>query len=153
MRKYLLPSALILAFGLALAGAQTITKSIQLTQDPRSPIGMDASNNAYFPAHIAAGGSQAVAPATSSCGTGGSPGVVGPDNAGVITEGAGTGTGVTGCTITFNAAWNTAPVCTVSSVNATAVAAGVVSTSTTTLVVINTAATSLGVSYICLSKN
>ena len=102
MKRYLLPSALILAFGLALAGAQTITKSLQVTQDPRSPVGLDASNNAYFPAHVLMGGSQTVAPTTATCGSGGSPGVVGTDNAGVVTEGAGTGAGVTACTIYFN---------------------------------------------------
>ena len=153
MRKYILPSALILAFGLALASAQVITKSIQLTQDPRSPIGMDVNNNAYFPAHIAAGGNQATAPTVATCGAGGSPGVVGTDQAGTITEGAGTGAGVTSCILTFNQAWNTAPICTASGAGGPATSLGVFATSTTTLQITHAAATSLGVNYICMSKN
>jgi hypothetical protein len=56
MRKYLLPSALILAFGLSLALAQNITKSVQLSQSAGGPIGVDTSNNVYFPAHILSSG-------------------------------------------------------------------------------------------------
>ena len=52
MRKYLLPSALILVLGLGFAIAQNITKSVQLSQDPLGPIGYDTQGNVYFPAHI-----------------------------------------------------------------------------------------------------
>ena len=52
MRKYLLPSALILVLGLGFAIAQSITKSVQLSQDPLGPIGYDTQGNVYFPAHI-----------------------------------------------------------------------------------------------------
>ena len=52
MRKYLLPSALILVLGLGFAIAQNITKSVQLSQDASGPIGYDTQGNVYFPAHI-----------------------------------------------------------------------------------------------------
>jgi hypothetical protein len=154
MKRYLLPSALILAFGLALAGAQTITKSIQLTQDPRSPIGMDASNNAYFPAHVGAGFNQNTVPTLTSCGSGGSPAVIGTDQAGSVTEGAGTGAGVTSCILTFNSAWNTAPICTVSTIGpATGLGFGNAVPSTTSFTIVHSAATSLGWMYVCMSKS
>ncbi len=54
MRKYLLPSALILVLGLGFAIAQNITKSVQLSQDASGPIGYDTQGNVYFPAHILA---------------------------------------------------------------------------------------------------
>ena len=141
MRKYLLPSALILAFGIALAGAQVITKSIQLTQDPRSPIGMDASNNVYFPAHVLSVGPN-TAPVLTACG-GGTPTITGTDTAGVITE----GTSSAGCTVTFNRAFLAAPYC---NANAAAASAMGVSTTTTTMVLAHASASSGVINYICI---
>ena len=46
-KRYLLPSALILAFGLTLGIAQTINKSVQLSQDPTGPVGFDTNNNEF----------------------------------------------------------------------------------------------------------
>lgn len=58
------------------------------------------------PSHLASG--QTTAPALTSCGTG-SPSISGSDTAGTVTM----GTNATGCTITFNVAYTTAPHCTV----------------------------------------
>jgi hypothetical protein len=104
IRKYLAPSALILAFGLSLAAAQVVTKSVQLSQDPTGAIGLDAANNAYFPNKLLA--TRTVAPALTSCGT--APSVVtGNDTLGKFT----TGSAATTCTLTFNVAYNVAPAC------------------------------------------
>lgn len=102
MKKYLLPSALILVLGITLAVAQVFTKSVQLTQDPRSPLTLDGSNNLYTPAHV---NSMGVAPSLSSCGSG--PSIVGSDVAGAVTV------KTTGCTITFSQSYANAPACVV----------------------------------------
>ena len=53
MRKLLITAlALSLLSGAALG--QTITRSLQGSQDPRGPVGLDASNNAYLPNHLLA---------------------------------------------------------------------------------------------------
>lgn len=104
MKRYLLPSALILALGLGIAVAQNITSSVQLSQDPRGPIGLDSANNVYFPAHILT--NQLPAPTvTAGAGT---VTLVGTDNAGTITGG-----GVTTSTATmlFAKAYAAAPSC------------------------------------------
>ena len=139
MRKYLLPSALILAFGIALAGAQVITKSLQVTQDPRSPVGLDASNNVYFPAHVLTSQS---APALTSCGSG-SPTVTGSDFGGQITEGS----SATGCILTFKEAFAAAPGCVISSSNA---ASGLgVTTSTIAMTIVHSSYSSITIGYLC----
>ena len=106
MKKYLLPSLLILAFAGALAVAQQVTKSVQLSQDPSGPIGFDTSNGVYFPGHIFSTGPKP-APTLSSCG--GSTTVAGTDTSGTFTGTAGTAT----CTLTFQQAFQTAPYCVV----------------------------------------
>lgn len=112
-RQYLLPSALILALGLGVALAQTITKAIQLSQDATGAFGVDANNNVYFPAHILSTGPGT--PALTSCGT--TPSITGSDTGGVVTE----GTTTSGCAITFAKAYAAVPFCIVAiqAVNAT----------------------------------
>jgi len=83
MKKYLLPSALILVGFLGFALAQNITKSVQLSQFPNGPIGMDGSNNVYFPAHVLNNGPSATVSAVAGTAT-----VVGTDFAGKITGGS-----------------------------------------------------------------
>ena len=52
MRKYLLPSILILAFASVFSYAQNYTKSVQLSQSSSGPILVDTNNNVWFPAGI-----------------------------------------------------------------------------------------------------
>ena len=106
MKRYLLPSALIVALAGGLAIAQSITKSVQLSQDPSGPIGFDTNNGVYFPGHVLSTGPKPV-PALSSCG--GSTTVAGTDTSGTFTGTAGTAT----CTLTFTQAYLTAPYCVV----------------------------------------
>ena len=53
MRK-LLVATLALSLLSGAAWAQTITKSLQGSQDPRGPVGLDSTNNAYLPNHLLA---------------------------------------------------------------------------------------------------
>lgn len=109
MRKHLLPSALILAFGLSVGIAQNITKSVQLSQDPSGPIGFDTNSNVYFPAHQLTTGPGT--PVLSACGTGGV--VTGTDTEGFVAGETGAG----GCVITFSKAYLATPYCMVASEN------------------------------------
>ena len=101
MRKYLLPSAIILIVAFGAAIAQNITKSIQMSQSPNGPIGVDTTNSTYFPNHINSSGKS---PAASLSAT-----VVGSDFSGTITEPS---TSI-GTVLTFATAFNIAPHCVV----------------------------------------
>ena len=87
MKRYILPSLLILALAGGLAFAQSITKALQLSQDASGAFGVDTTNNVYFPGHVLTTGRAGPAPALSACITGGSPTLVGTDVAGTITGG------------------------------------------------------------------
>jgi len=102
MKKYLAPVLLILGLGLGVAFAQTITKGLQLSQDPTGPIGIDAANNVYFPNKILS--TRTVPPVISACGTG--TAITGNDTVGKFTSG-----NTTACVITFATAYNVAPAC------------------------------------------
>lgn len=105
MKKYLLPSLLILALASALGFAQNITKGIQLSQDATGPIGYDTNGASYFPGHINANNRVGLPPVLSSCGT--TPSFTGSDTALRLT----TGSAATTCTVTFGVAHVTAPAC------------------------------------------
>lgn len=140
IRKYLTPVGLILAFGLSLALAQTITKSVQLSQDSTGAIGVDTNNNVYYPAHILTTGPGT--PALTSCGSG-TPTITGTDTAGTVAL----GTSATGCVITFNKAYAATPYCLVTA------RAGVsqvgYSTSTTALTTTQVSTSSNTIDYLC----
>ena len=90
MRKYLLPSALILALGLGFAFAQNITQGLQGAQDGRF-IGVDANKNVYWPGHMlwsTTGGAASGTPVLSGCVTGGSLTIAGTDWYSTITAGS-----------------------------------------------------------------
>jgi hypothetical protein len=141
MRKYLLPSALILALGLSLAVAQTINKSIATSQDPTGAIGIDTANNVYFPAHVLAVGS---APTVTSCGVTGVL-ISGTDWYGQVTVGS---SAATSCTITFAKPYLAAPACILAPSNGL-IAAFSWTTSTTAITVTQTSTASDVFSYIC----
>src|ERR1017187_2184781 len=147
MRKYLLPSALILALGLSFAWAQSITKSVQLSQDATGKIGYDTKDNVYFPAHVLSRTDVRPAPVVgSSCGTSGAT-IVGTDFSGVATVG---GSATTSCVITFGTAFVTAPNCVVAPMSGI-LAAFSWATSTTALTVTQTSTASNTIAYICTS--
>jgi hypothetical protein len=106
MRKYLLPSALILLLGFGAAIAQTITRALQLSQDTTGAFSVDTNNGVYFPGHILSTGAGRPPPTVAGTGT---PSVAGTDTAGTVTMGA----SATTATITFGQAYVTAPNCVV----------------------------------------
>ena len=128
--------------------AQVISSSIQLSQDPRGPFGVDINNGVYFPGHILTPAGRPP-PAIGTCGT--SPSVIGTDTAGKATTGS---TATTACTITFGTAFVTAPACVVSPDSSMAVTSAVFGVATTTtLVVTYASSTSSKFDYICMSPS
>ncbi len=137
----------IAAFG-GLAIAQTINSSLQLSQDPRGPFGVDINQGVYFPGHILTPvGRPAPVLTACSAGTGGS--FAGTDYAGTFTQG---NTASTSCVVTFGTAFVTAPNCTVTW-NTGPLAAMSWTTSTTALTITQTSATTSKISYICTSAS
>ena len=138
MRKYLLPSALILAMGLGLALAQSITKAIQLSQDSTGAFGVDTNNNVYFPAHILSTGPT---PSLSlgTLGTGSS------DTQGLITESSNSIGGV----LTFGKAFVTAPNCVLVAQTAASATPLTYSTVTTALTYSHVSQVSQKLNYFC----
>lgn len=102
--KKLLSLALAFALGLgSIAFAQTINKSLQLSQDASGPVNIDTIFSVYFPRHILF--PRTNSPVLTSCGT--APSIVGNDTVGKLT----TGSAATTCTITFETAYAVAPAC------------------------------------------
>ena len=138
-----------LVFGIAalcgLALAQSITSSIQLSQDPRGPFGVDANTGVYFPGHILTPAGRP-APVVSACGTFTN---VGTDFGGRVTISAGT---PASCTLTFGTAFVTAPNCVVAARGALPATTFSWATTTTTLV-LTTAAANTVWDYICVSAS
>jgi len=147
MRRILAPILLILGLSIGLVYAQNVTKSVQLSQDPSGPIGFDSLLNTYFQGHILITPSVRPVPTVGTCGT--TPTVAGTDVAGKITTGS---SGTTACTLTFGTAFVTAPSCQMST---TVTNAGplFLATTTTTAVFNYASATSLVISYICMSSS
>lgn len=141
MKRYLLPSLLILALGGAIAFAQQINKAVQLSQDASGAFGVDTNNNIYFPGHILTTGPGT--PVLTGCG-GGTPAIVGTDTAGAVTE----GTSNNGCTVTFNRAYLATPYCLISW-QATPPTTQTYTPSTTGIVVVHTGGSSAVFNYIC----
>jgi len=138
MKKYLLPSALILLLGLGVALAQTFVRAVQLSQDTTGAFSIDSNNGFYFPGHVLSVGT----PAPTVAGNG-SPTVTGTDFNGTITM-----QGTTASTL-FGRAYLTLPSCVVT-------AAGTLIGYSLTTTGINTtqiAAQRLGVNYFCSSAS
>lgn len=98
----------------------------------------------YLVGKLLAGGT---APALSSCGT--TPAIVGDDKAGEVTMGTGT---PTGCVITFNVAYVSAPYCTVTW-QATPLASQSYTVSSTAITLTQTATSSNKVNYVCWGRS
>lgn len=147
IRKYILPSLLILALAGSVALAQTITRAIQLSQDTSGAFGVDANNNIYFPAHLLVPANTNT-PIPTITGTG-TPTLSGTDAAGLITMGASATTAVA----VFGRAYVTTPFCVVTwqaPMNGTATP--IAYTLTTTRISISQGATSGNlINYMCKS--
>ena len=145
MRKYLLPTLLVLALSASVSLAQVSNKALQLSQDATGSFSVDSFNGVYFPGHILSptGGTRA-APTITGTGT---PTISGTDSAGLITMGA----SATTATLTFGTAYGSVPSCAVtwqSSVTAMsyALAAG-------SITIGQTSTSSNKINYVCLSAS
>jgi len=148
MRKYLLPSALVLLLGLGFALAQSANRGVQLSQDSTGFVGFDnVQGGMYLPGHLLSTTRLGPAPVLSACITGGTPTLVGTDLSGVITGGT---TASTSCVVTFGTAFQTAPNCVVSWQSGP-LAAMSWATSTTALTITQTSNASSKIAYICTS--
>jgi hypothetical protein len=150
MRNRLLTAALGigLAFGIGFAGAQTITKALQLSQDATGSFSVDSFLGVYFPGHILSptGGARA-APSVTGTGT---PTITGTDTAGTITM----GTSATTATVLFGTAYGSVPACSVTWQTTAGSVTPTVYTPVTTSIAITQGATSGNkVNYICLSAS
>lgn len=146
MKKYLLPSLLVLALSASFAIAQSITKALQLSQDATGAFGVDTTNGVYFPGHVLSA-SKIGTPTVAGTGT---PTVVGTDTAGTITMGA----TATTATLTFAQAYVSVPWCLVS-MNGNATTTISYTVATTSLAI--TASGAVGVNnkptYFCTSAS
>jgi len=148
MKDYLKLAALALVIPMlvgSLVYAQTINQSIQLSQDPRGPFGVDVNSGVYFPGHVLTPSGRP-APVISACGTVTN---VGTDFGGRVTITAGT---PTSCTLTFGTAFVTAPNCVVAAQGAIPATTFSWATTTTTLV-LTTAAVNTVWDYVCVSAS
>jgi hypothetical protein len=158
MRRFLTGfKALCLAAAVTLAGAQVAQAAFSYHVWPKWLVDLTTYNAAYegtllsfghstsAPAHLAT--AQTTAPALTSCGT--SPTISGTDTAGTVTMGTGT---PTGCVITFNVAYTTAPHCVVTWI-ATPLASQSYVTSATAITLTQTATSSNVVKYMCMAPS
>lgn len=146
MRKYLLPSVLVLLVAGSIAGAQTINKALQLSQDASGAFGVDTTNNVYFPGHVLNTGTAGPAPTVAGTGT---PTISGTDVAATITMGA----SATTATATFGRAYVSVPNCVVtwqSIPNGTAIGYTILATS---ISVTQPAGSSNKVNYFCTASS
>ena len=146
MRKYLLPSLLILALAASLSIAQTINKAIQLSQDNTGAFGIDTNNGVYFPGHLLSKTSGVAVPTITGSGT---PTVTGSDSAGVITM----GTSATTATLVFGTAYVSVPWCVISPQNAFTTTNISYTLATTSIALTQNSTSGNLVNYMCLSKS
>lgn len=147
MRKYLLPSLLVLLLGAGLSVAQTINKALQLSQDATGAFGVDSNNGVYFPGHILSPtGGQRPSPTIGGTGT---PTIVGTDTAGLITMGA----SATTATATFGTAYVTVPWCLVLTQNTLTTTNISVTLATTSIAIVQPSASGNKINYMCMSAS
>jgi hypothetical protein len=137
-----------LLFAVGLATAQVVTRSVQMSQDPSGPIGATAANDIVlqYGTRLLNPSPLGTIPVVSACGTFTN---VGTDFAGRVTITAGT---PASCTLTFARAWGTAPNCIVAAQGAIPATTFSWATTTTTLV-LTTAAVNTVWDYICTSAS
>lgn len=137
-----------LIFSAGLATAQVVTRSVQMSQDPSGPMGATAANDIVlqYGTRFLNPSPLGTTPVISACGTNTN---VGTDFAGRVTITAGT---PSSCTLTFSRAWGTAPNCIVAAQGAIPATTFSWATTTTTLV-LTTAAVNTVWDYICTSAS
>lgn len=147
IRRLLAPSLICLALAGGLAGAQTINKALQLSQDATGAFGVDSNNGVYFPGHILSplGTNQ---PLPSITGTG-TPTISGTDSAGLITM----GTSATTATAVFGRAYVTVPWCVVSAQNAFTTTNIAYVLATTSIALTQNSTSGNKVNYFCSSSS
>ena len=144
MRKYLLPSLLILLLGAGLGLTQTINKALQLSQDATGSFGVDTNNGVYFPGHILSPtGGQRPAPTVTGTGT---PTISGTDTAGLITM----GTSATTAVALFGTAYASVPNCIVQSQGTTPIT---LTLGTTNISITQSSQSGNKINYICMSAS
>ena len=144
MRKYILPSALVLVLASVLAVAQTSYRALQLSQDTTGAFAVDSFYGVTFPGHIISNnGSLRAGPSISGTGT---PTVSGTDTAGLITM----GTSSTTATLLFGTAYAQVPSCSVDwQSNITSMQYGV---TTTGILITQSSVSGDLINYICIGN-
>ncbi len=146
MRKYLLPSALILLFAAGFAGAANINKALQLSQDATGAFGVDTNLGVYFPGHILSPTAGRVLPTVTGTGT---PTISGTDTAGTITM----GTSATTATAVFGTAYVSVPSCIVSPQNAFTTTNISYTLATTSIALTQNSTSGNKINYHCMSAS
>lgn len=145
MRKYILPSLLVLLLAGGFAVAQNIQKALQLSQDATGAFGVDTVNGVYFPGHIY---SKATPGRTVPTITGtGTPTISGSDTSGLITM----GTSATTATAVFGTAFLSVPSCVVTWQGT--LASQIYVLATTSIAITQTSASGNKINYQCMSLN
>lgn len=151
LRSRLLSSALGLglAFGIGIAGAATINKALQLSQDATGSFSVDTNLGVYFPGHILSptGGAQ---PNPTVGGGGTTPTITGTDTSGTVTM----GTSATTATVTFGTAYVSVPSCVLSWQSAlSAVTPTSYTLATTSIAITQGSASGNKINYFCSSPS
>lgn len=150
MLKKLLSAFLVGAFFSAgLATAQVITRSVQLSQDPTSPIGVDASNHLYLVNNNHLNSIAGNTPPTLGTCAGGTLVAGSTDFSGQVSGSSGTS-----CIVNFGRTWGSAPRCVTSGSISSATTGPVSNTSSPTALTMTVAVTGAGVfTWICNSTS
>lgn len=116
MKRLFTALVAVVAIGLAVATAQQVNRSVQISQDPSGPMGFDTRNGVYFPGNLLMSNNRTI-PTIHSCGTSPNIATFSNDSAGR----ASLGTSTTSCGIYFAVAYASTPYCFTQAQSVTAV--------------------------------
>lgn len=142
LKRYALPSALILLLAGSFAIAQTINRAVQLSQDTSGAFSVDTNNGLYLPNHLFFTGRTPTIAGTAT------PTIRGSDSAGAITM----GTNATTAIATFARAWLSTPYC-IASTNTQMLSPIAVGATTTTMSITQVSTSGNIVNYFCTSSS
>lgn len=138
-----------LALGIGFAGAQTISKALQLSQDNTGAFGVDTNNGVYFPGHLLFP-TNTNQPLPTISGTGTPTLTNSTDSAGLVTM----GTSGTTATVVFGRAYVSVPNCVVSWQGVlSAVTPTSYTLATTSIALTQGASTGAKINYACSSPS